>query len=433
MPPGSPPRPRRTRRSVPWLLATLTLTLALAGPAYADTLGTEGIPDPETVLASEVPELSEVPVEVPSEAIEPLTEPAEAPPAEPPVPVPESPPPLEDPPVAEPAEEAVSLGPAAEPAEPVVDTGVSEEPAGEPPAYTADEPEPPLTQETGNEESEPPLVVPLNLNVDIRILSPGDDGDVSQVIDVGGPQGLGSGTPADMLGGLGMDDLGLDWSWNWNWTWDCGGTSTAGLDWNWNWSWSGDCAGGLFDEQGVGSMPSLGEQLRGDPSADFLDALDSDVIGLPLELGGDGPAVASPGAGRSAPAHRGERDEAGSPGAPAFPSGDGGFPASSLASTTFASIGATTRPEAATAPARSPAGTAPNGDPERQPAGLPAHAMGLAAAAGGGGGGAAFTVLLLAALVGALALLPPPPGERVRAVQKKLSSLLSSSRLERPG
>ena len=60
--------------------------------------------------------------------------------------------------------------------------------------------------------------------------------------------------------------------------------------------------------------------------------------------------------------------------------------------------------------------------------------MGLAAAAGGGGGGgAAFTVLLLAALVGALALVPPPPGERVRAVQKKLSSLLSSSRLERPG
>ena len=42
MPPGSPPRPRRTRRSVPWLLATLTLTLALAGPAYADTLGTAG-------------------------------------------------------------------------------------------------------------------------------------------------------------------------------------------------------------------------------------------------------------------------------------------------------------------------------------------------------------------------------------------------------
>ena len=315
-----------------------------------------------------------------------------------------------------------------------MDTGVSEEPAGEPPAYTADEPESPLTQETGTEESEPPLVVPLNLNVDIRILSPGDDGDVSQVIDVGGPQGLGSGNPADMLGGLGMDDLGLDWSWNWNWTWDCGGASTAGLDWNWSWSWSGDCAGGLFDEPGVGSMPSLGEQLRGDRSADFLDALDSDVIGLPPELGGDGPAVAGPGAGRSAPAHRGERDEASSPGAPAFPSGDGGFPAPSLASTTFASIGATTRPEAATAPARSPAGSAPNGDPERRPAGLPAHAMGLAAAAGGGGGGgAAFTVLLLAALVGALALVPPPPGERVRAVQKKLSSLLSSSRLERPG
>jgi hypothetical protein len=435
MPPGSPPRPRRTRRSAPWLLATLTLALVLAGPAYADTLGTEGIPDPETVLASEVPELPEVPMEVPAEAIEPLTEPTEAAPAEPPAPVPEPPPPPVEPPLAEPSEDAVSLGaagPAAEPAEPVEDTGLPEEPAGEPPAYTADEPEPPLTQDT--EEGAPPLVVPLNLNVDIRILSPGDDGDVSQVIDVGGPQGLGSGNPADVLGGPGMGDLGLDWSWNWNWTWDCGGASTAGLDWNWNWSWSGDCAGGLFDEEGLGSMPSLGEQLRGNRPGDFLDALDSDVIGLPPVLDGDGPAVATPGAGSSAPADRDERENAGRADAPAFPSGDGGFPAPSLASTTFASTGATTRSQAVTAPARSPAGSAPNGDPERRPAGLPAHVMGLAAAAGaGGGGGAAFTVLLFAALVGALALVPPPPGERVRAVQKKLSSLLSSSRLERPG
>ena len=432
MPPGSPPRPRRTRRSAPWLLATLTLALALAGPAYADTLGTEGIPDPETVLASEVPELPEVPMEVPPEAIEPLTEPAEAPPAETPAPVPEPAPLPEEPPLAEPTEDAVSLGaagPAVEPALPVEDTGLPEEPAGEPPAYTSDEPEPPLTEEADTEEGAPPLVIPLNLNVDIRILSPGDDGDVSQVIDVGGPQGLGSGNPADMLGGVGMDDLGLDWSWNWNW--DCGGASTAGLDWNWN--WSGDCASGLFDEEGLGSMPSLGEQLRGDRPGDFLDALDSDVIGLPPDLG-DGPAVTIPGAGGSAPAHRDERDVAGTPAAPAFPSGDGGFPAPSIASTTFASTGATTRSQAAMAPARSPAGSAPNGDPERRPAGLPAHVMGLAAAAGGGGGGgAAFTVLLLAALVGALALVPPPPGERVRAVQKKLSSLLSSSRLERPG
>jgi hypothetical protein len=438
MPPGSPPRPRRTRRSAPWLLATLTLALALAGPAYADTLGTEGIPDPETVLASEVPELPEVPMEVPPDAIEPLTEPAEAPPVEPPAPVPEPAPLPEEPPLAEPAEDAVSLGaagPAAELAEPagtVEDTGLLEEPAGEPPAYSADEPEPPLTQEADTEEGAPPLVIPLNLNVDIRILSPGNDGDVSQVIDVGGPQGLGGGNPADMLGGLGMDDLGLDWSWNWNWNWDCGGASTAGLDWNWNWSWSGDCAGGLFDGEGLGSMPSLGEQLRGDRPGDFLDALDSDVIGLPPVLGGYGPTVATRGAGGSAPAHRDERDDASTAGAPAFPSGDGGFPA--LVPTTFASTRATTRSQAATAPARSPAGSAPNGDPERRPAGLPAHVMGLAAAAGGGGGGgAAFTVLLLAALVGALALVPPPPGERVRAVQKKLSSLLSSSRLERPG
>ena len=54
-------------------------------------------------------------------------------------------------------------------------------------------------------------------------------------------------------------------------------------------------------------------------------------------------------------------------------------------------------------------------------------------AAGRAAAAAAGSLLLLAALVGALALIPPPPGGRVAAWQQRLRSLLSSSRLERPG
>jgi hypothetical protein len=143
--------------------------------------------------------------------------------------------------------------------------------------------------------------------------------------------------------------------------------------------------------------------------------------------------VSTPGAGGSRPARSHERDDADR--APALaPPADGGPWAPSGAPTSFASTGATSQSKIATAPANNPAGLDPNGDPERWPAGSTTQAMGLAAmAGGGGGGGGAFTVLLLAALVGALALVPPPAGGRVTVVGRKLSSLLSSSRLERPG
>jgi hypothetical protein len=275
-------------------------------------------------------------------------------------------------------------------------------------------------------------VVPLNLNVDIRILSPGDDGDVTQVIDMGQLPGLGSGNPADVLGDL---DLGLDWTWNWNWAWDCGDASVAGLDWNWNWSWSGDCAGGMLDERGQEAGP-FGERPRSERDADLLDALDLETVNALPEIDAEsGPLVTTPGAGARTPVERDERDEAGTAPAPAPPSGDGGLPAHSLATTSFASTGAPSPSSTATAPASRPAGADPNGDPERRPAGPPAQAMGLASAAGaaGGGGGGGLTVLLLAALIGALTLVPPPLGGRIRAYGRTLSSLLSSSRLERPG
>ena len=51
------------------------------------------------------------------------------------------------------------------------------------------EDEPEAVDEEDADAGMPPVVVPVNLNVDIRILSPGDDGDVSQIIDMGGLPG----------------------------------------------------------------------------------------------------------------------------------------------------------------------------------------------------------------------------------------------------
>jgi hypothetical protein len=426
MPPENLPRTRRTCRTAPWLLATLTVAFALAGPAYADSLGAEELEGAEAMLAAEVPE---VPIEAPpelAEVSEPVVEPVEAPPAEV-VPTPVEAPEPEPPP----AEEAVQFD-AAEPA--------AEEVATEPPAYVPDEPPPALPEVVDEEDAEaveeesadagaPPMVVPVNLNVDIRILSPGNDGDVSQVIDLGGVGG--GGNPSDVLGGIGLGDLdlGLDWTWNWNWKWDCGDASAAGLDWNWTWTWSGDCAAGILDRPGHGL---LDEHPRG---GGVLDPLTREILGDPPEIGdGFGPILSTPGAGGPARDRSHGRDDAKTGPVPASPPFDGGPSLPSEASTSFVSTGATSQTKTAMAPARRPAGADPNGDPERQPAGPPAQAMGLATATGGGGGGGgAFTVLLFAALVGALALLPPPVGGRVAAYARKLSSLLSSSRLERPG
>jgi hypothetical protein len=390
------------------------------------------------MLAAEAPDVA---IEAPSEPAEPVVEPAEAVPSEPaPAPA-EAPEP--EPPPPPPAEEAVTLG-ATETADPAesAEPDPAEEVATEPPAYISDEASPSLPHEDDADDLDqgdadagaPPLVLPVNLNVDIRILSPGNDGDVSQVIDLGDLPGLGSGNPSDALGDLGLGglDLGLDWAWNWNWTWDCGDASVAGLDWNWTWTWSGDCAAGILDESRDGYRPGQGS-LR-DRFPEMLDALSRDALdALPETSDESGPIVSAPGAGGNTPARPHERDdERGAPASAAPP--DGGSWTPSGAPTIFASTGATSQASSATAPANSPAGAVPNGDPERQPAGYPMLTMGMAAAAGsGGGGGGAFSVLLLAALVGALALLPPPPGGRVSMIGQRLSSLLSSSRLERPG
>ncbi len=77
----------------------------------------------------------------------------------------------------------------------------------EPPPAPESIPEPP-----------PAAPAPVNLNIDVRVLSPGDNGDVTQEIEmpaeVRAPVERGSPAPGDDAGG----GLTLNWVWNWEWT-----------------------------------------------------------------------------------------------------------------------------------------------------------------------------------------------------------------------
>jgi hypothetical protein len=93
-------------------------------------------------------------------------------------------------------------------------------------------------------------VPPGNLNVSIRIFSPGDSGSVTQenhvhagevaaAVDQAIADALGSLGGAGAPAGGGLDD----WRWEWTWTGACfdaadptAGTASAGWDWIWNWS-----------------------------------------------------------------------------------------------------------------------------------------------------------------------------------------------------
>ena len=76
---------------------------------------------------------------------------------------------------------------------------------------------------------------PGNVNVSIRVLSPGDDGAVTQTNTTPTPAPGRSGDPS--------------WVWAWTFAW-CGTTTEistlagegTGLDWDWNWTWLWDCA-----------------------------------------------------------------------------------------------------------------------------------------------------------------------------------------------
>ena len=248
------------------------------------------------------------------------------------------------------------------------------------------------------------------------MLSPGDNGVVSA-------PGLNGGTGAS-------PGVPEDWTWNWNWDLPgCesnSGPSTAG--WNWNWNWG--CGGATELPPGTDAQELLelvAEELS-TAAPDFA-APDPEDLGMP------------PGVDADANVRAGVSDEGGAPsggrhtvpGAPAGPA--------------FAAPLAPAAPMSAAVPVRiEPRGglgdvkrsdstgrPRQDDDSQRDPFPFPAPLAAQSAGGGAGSAGSGGLVLLLAALVGMLALVPPPPGGRIAAWQQRLRSLLSSSRLERPG
>ena len=225
-----------------------------------------------------------------------------------------------------------------------------------------------------------------------------------------------------MKGDVSRLDEGFDWTLNRSS--GCGGACAAGLDPNWT-------------LDGARLPQNLrGDWLGGDrPIEDRLGGLLEALLPEGMSLGEAVGGLELPGADPPRPRSEGRRSQAaadaesdlGAGSALASPGGGG------LAALSPASAGAARSPTSADSTAGGASGRGPARDPVTEPPGPLAPAAGLAPGTGGGGGGGAFFVLLLASLVGGLALLPPPPVERVHALGRTLTSLLSSSRLERPG
>jgi hypothetical protein len=441
MPSGSPHSPRRSRRTALRLLATLLLTLALAEPAAAESFGVEEIQDAAAeeaaAIVAEAGGAAAAEVTVPEVSVEvadtaggvAVANPAEA------APVADAPEPvdlansaggvdasgsLEAVNVSDPVE-AVE---APEPVEPVEtpDAAVREaadgrpallgagdrQPAGEPAAELAA-----MASDlaTRVEEAKAPLP-----DLDLHGLGPSNGTGVSEWVEI--PQLFGR------PGRLGVSALAAELSR------DCGDALSQS-----NLTWDGAC----LPLNLRGNWPG-GDRPRVDGLGGLLEALLPEGMGLGEAVGGlqiPAPAPTNLGArprvedaedGRSA---GGSRTDGGALAAPPTDrAGPAGFSLAAEAARAPALMG--DRAPAA-APARRGAGRSePARDPTEGPQPLALAAGGAPAAGGGGGGGASF-LLFVAALVGALRLAPPPPGGRVRAVGRRLSSLLSSSRLERPG
>jgi len=123
-----------------------------------------------------------------------------------------------------------------------------------------------------------PAPVGGNLNVSIRIFSPGEDGPVTQLISGGGG---GGGQAAPTVTAPVM------WIWNWNWEWsgaagcDPGAIATPSpgvAEWTWDWTWTCGAAGPL----GVVQLPdaeSLSDVLP--PMITNSGGLLPDMLALP--------------------------------------------------------------------------------------------------------------------------------------------------------
>lgn len=141
-----------------------------------------------------------------------------------------------------------------------------------PPAPTAPDPPPAAAPTPGQS----------NLNVSIRVLSPGNDGATVQnnaAIGTGGAAPA-EASPGPASGPSTTPAPGAPTVWNWNW--DCGGgqsaatAASAGSGSVWNWNWTGDC-------QGVANLKDLnvGVHLPPMPSMPFTLATPGELAHAP--------------------------------------------------------------------------------------------------------------------------------------------------------
>lgn len=269
---------RVPRRRVAVLAAVLGAAAAFAPPAVADIPPVPTapvLPDPEAIVAAALASVPPVVTPTPELAL-PAPAPARAA-------VPTVPPQSKSVPPAEPAtaaplkQVAAAVPPAQMPAVPPVQAPV-EAPQIAPGPLPAPDAPPVQTVEQGVETVTQAVqrVRPVNVNVSVRIDSPGDNGAVSQInaaIAAGLPAVSGPDaryqapdpqyqdpqassatpdtpvTPIDTTSTASLGARPAD-SWDWRWTWSCGDAiapsielSSGNLGQIWNWKWNWNCGG----------------------------------------------------------------------------------------------------------------------------------------------------------------------------------------------
>jgi hypothetical protein len=420
MPSGSPHSLRRSCRPALRLLATLLLALALAEPAFAGSFGAEELREAEAVLAAggveapaevTVPEVAgpdmAVPeVAVPDVAVADTVEAVE----------------VREPAVPEPVEPSPEAAPA--PAAEATPAPSAERRAvlgsGDPAAKLAAAPSERATK-AEDAASEALALMRDEAGAQLQDLGAAVAAMKGEVASMKGEVASMKTAVASIKGEVSQLNGGFDWTLNRSS--GCGGVSAAGL--GSNWTLGGACPPQNLRGNWLGGDRPIEDRLGGLLEALLPEGMSLGEAAGGLELPGSGP-LRHRSEGRRSPVAGDAADDLGVSSAPAPPGGGG------LAELSRASAGGARSPVSADSTSGGASGPGPVRDPVGEPPEPLAAAAGLAPGTGGGGGGGAF-VLLIAALVGGLALLPPPPGERVHALARRLTSLLSSSRLERPG
>ena len=427
MPSGSRHSLRRSCRPALRLLATLLLALALSEPAFAGSLGAEELREAEAVVAAggveapadvtvpevAVPDVAVPEVAVPDVAVADTVEAVE-------VPEPAVPEPVEPSPEAVPAPAAEATpAPSAE-RRAVLGSGDPAAKLAAAPSERATKAEDAASEALALMRDEAGAQL-QDLGAAVAAMKGAVASMKGEVASMKSEVASMKTAVASMKGEVSQLNEGFDWTLNRSS--GCGGVSAAGL--GSNLSLGGACPPQKLRGDWLGGDRPIEDRLGGLLEALLPEGMSLGEAAGGLELPGSGP-LRHRSEGRRSPVAGDAADDLGVGSAPGPPGGGG------LVELSRASAGGARSPVSADSTSGGASGPGPVRDPVGEPPEPLAAAAGLAPGTGGGGGGGAF-VLLIAALVGGLALLPPPPGERVHALARRLTSLLSSSRLERPG